>query len=98
MNDNKNNKNKKNGSNSSRLAIVMCIGISIGTAIGVATHNIGLWMPIGLSVGLCLGLVISNKHAPVWLPGLPANSDLSQLLLWQSQAALYEVACFLFGG
>ena len=57
MNDNKNNKNKKNGSNSSRLAIVMCIGISIGTAIGVATHNIGLWMPIGLSVGLCLGSV-----------------------------------------
>ncbi|MEE1035126.1 MAG: hypothetical protein U0L06_11220, partial [Agathobacter sp.] len=23
------------------------------------------------------------------------NSDLSHLLLWQSQAALYEVACFL---
>ena len=52
---------RKNGSNSSRLAIVMCIGISIGTAIGVATHNIGLWMPIGLSVGLCLGLALLHN-------------------------------------
>ena len=25
------------------------------------------------------------------------DSDLSHLLLWQSQAALYEVACFIWG-
>ena len=54
------NDNKKNGS-SSGLPIGMCIVISAGTAIGAATHNIGLWMPIGLSVGLGLGLLLGRN-------------------------------------
>ena len=47
-------------SNSYWLPIGMCIGISIGTAIGASTNNIGLWLPIGLSIGLCFGAAISN--------------------------------------
>jgi hypothetical protein len=32
----------------------------IGTAIGAATNNIGLWLPIGVSLGVSLGLVLGN--------------------------------------
>ena len=46
---------KKDNNNMISLPIGMCIGLSFGTAIGAATHNLGLWMPIGLSIGLCLG-------------------------------------------
>ena len=49
-------------SNSYWLPIGMCIGISIGTAIGASTNNIGLWLPIGLSIGLCLGVALSNMN------------------------------------
>ena len=37
--------------------IRLCVGIAIGTAVGAATHNIGLWMPVGLAAGTSLGLV-----------------------------------------
>ena len=40
----------------------MCIGISMGTAIGAACNNIPLWMCIGLSVGVGLGTVIDAKN------------------------------------
>ncbi|MBQ1551151.1 MAG: hypothetical protein IIZ67_03525 [Bacilli bacterium] len=43
------------------IAIWMCIGISVGTAIGAATDNMSLWMPIGLSIGSCLGVVFANN-------------------------------------
>ena len=35
----------------------MCIGISVGTAIGAALDNIPVWMCIGLSIGVGLGSV-----------------------------------------
>ena len=44
------------------LPIGMCLGISIGTAIGAATNNMGLWIPLGLSIGLCLGLLFSGSE------------------------------------
>lgn len=53
-------KKDKNTSNS-WMPIGMCLGISIGTAIGAATHNMGLWMPMGVSLGLCWGLLFSRK-------------------------------------
>ena len=43
------------------IAIGMCLGISIGTAIGAATNNMALCIPTGLSIGLCLGIALSNK-------------------------------------
>ena len=42
--------------------LVLCIGLAVGTAIGAATHNIGMWMPIGLAVGLGLGLMLDHKN------------------------------------
>ena len=39
----------------------MCIGISIGTAVGAGTNNMALWLPIGLCIGLSLGLAFSSN-------------------------------------
>ena len=44
------------------IAIWMCIGISVGTAIGPATKNMGLWIPICLSIGSCIGVVFSDGN------------------------------------
>ena len=44
------------------LPIGMCLGISIGTAIGAATNNIGLWISIGLCLGVSLGVAFSNTE------------------------------------
>ena len=60
MNENSNNSKKDNSS--AGLPIGMCAGLAVGTAIGAATHNLGLWMPIGLSAGLCLGLVLGRGN------------------------------------
>lgn len=30
------------------------LGIAIGTAIGIATHNVGLWLAIGVAIGAAL--------------------------------------------
>jgi F0F1-type ATP synthase assembly protein I len=38
----------------------MCIGISIGMAIGSAMDNIPLWMCIGLSIGIGAGNLIDS--------------------------------------
>jgi hypothetical protein len=54
-----NEKNKKEDE-SYWLPIGMCLGISIGTAIGAATNNIGLWLPMGLGIGLCFGVAFSS--------------------------------------
>ena len=40
------------------LAIAMCIGISVGVALGAATHNYGLWIPVGTSIGATVGAVL----------------------------------------
>ena len=52
------------------MTIFMCIGIAIGTAIGVATDNFATFMPVGLAVGVGIGSSIDaknrkkNKNAP----------------------------------
>ena len=40
----------------------LAIGVSIGTAIGVSTNNIGLWLPIGMCIGLALGTAFSSDE------------------------------------
>ena len=37
------------------------IGIMFGTAIGVATDNLGLWIGIGIAIGAGLGTIFSKK-------------------------------------
>jgi hypothetical protein len=37
------------------------IGIIIGTAIGVLTHNIGLWISLGLALGAAYGYTKNEK-------------------------------------
>lgn len=34
----------------------------LGTAIGAATDNIGLWLPIGLCMGVALGVSFSDDE------------------------------------
>jgi hypothetical protein len=51
---------KDNNSNngSSLLPIYMCIGLSVGMAIGAPTGNIPIGMSIGIGAGLCIGGII----------------------------------------
>ena len=44
------------------LPIGMCLGISIGTAIGVVTDNLALGMCFGVSSGMCVGSLIDAKN------------------------------------
>ena len=44
------------------MPICMCLGISLGTAIGAALDNIGVWMCIGVSIGVGLGTAIDSAN------------------------------------
>lgn len=44
------------------MPIGMCLGMSVGTALGAATDNLALYMCIGLSVGMCIGVLIDAKN------------------------------------
>ena len=44
------------------MPICMCIGLSIGTAIGAALDNIGLYMCIGMSMGVGIGSIIDSAN------------------------------------
>lgn len=56
-------KDKKNADNQTYyMPICMCLGMSIGTAIGVATDNLSIYMPIGMSIGLCIGSLIDAQN------------------------------------
>jgi hypothetical protein len=37
--------------------------LGIGTAVGAATHNLGVWLPIGVAVGLALGVAMSRRRS-----------------------------------
>ena len=43
------------------MPLCMCLGMSIGTAIGVTTDNLSIYMPIGMSIGLCIGSLIDAQ-------------------------------------
>ena len=57
MNNNKNTENKIN-----YLPLCMCLGISLGTAIGAATGHLPLYMSIGMSIGVCIGAALDAKN------------------------------------
>ena len=52
---------KNNEDNTKYMSIGMCMGISIGTAIGAAMDNIPVYMAVGLSLGMCIGSFIDAK-------------------------------------
>ena len=53
---------KDNEDNTKYMPIGMCMGISIGTAIGAAMDNIPVYMAVGLSLGMCIGSFIDAKN------------------------------------
>ena len=63
--------NKENKNKTQYMPIGMCLGISIGTAIGAAMDNIPVCMAVGLSLGMCIGSFIDAKN-------LKAENDKSQ--------------------
>jgi hypothetical protein len=43
----------------------LAIGISIGTGLGVALNDLGLWLSVGVAIGLvCGGFSGPNKKKP----------------------------------
>ena len=54
--------NKENKNKTQYMPIGMCLGISIGTAIGAAMDNIPVYMAVGLSLGMCIGSFIDAKN------------------------------------
>jgi len=44
------------------MSIGMCMGLSIGVALGSVFDNIPVWMCLGLSVGLSVGLLIDRMR------------------------------------
>ena len=55
-------KNQQEAENQTHyLPIGMCLGMSIGTAIGVATDNLATGMCIGLSIGVGIGALLDSK-------------------------------------
>ena len=56
-------KNQKESDNqTSHISFGMCLGISLGVAIGASTDNLGLWLPLGISLGICFGSLIDAKN------------------------------------
>ena len=56
-------KNSKDSENKTQyMPIFMCIGISIGMAIGAAFDNISVGMCLGLGFGVCLGSFLDAKN------------------------------------
>ena len=53
---------KDDKNNTQYMPIGMCMGISIGTAIGAAMDNIPVCMAVGLSLGMCIGSFIDAKN------------------------------------
>ena len=40
----------------------ICLGLIYGMSIGIATHNIGFWLPIGICFGLLLGAAMEKRN------------------------------------
>lgn len=60
--NNMNNKNSNNENQIQHMPIFMCLGISVGTAIGVAMDNIGVGMCLGVGIGTCFGALMDYKN------------------------------------
>ncbi|MEM7086935.1 MAG: hypothetical protein AAF489_12175 [Bacteroidota bacterium] len=45
----------------SRLGVAIALGAGIGTAIGVATDNLGLWIALGVAIGAGIGTTLMQQ-------------------------------------
>ena len=61
MKDNDKNK-KSSGKQTYYMPIFMCLGTSLGIAIGIATSNMPICMCLGVSFGLCVGSLIDANN------------------------------------
>ena len=52
---------EKDKSEHQNLPTYLCLGLAIGTAIGVVLKNIPLWMSIGMLIGICIGATIDYE-------------------------------------
>ena len=55
------NKNKSDNNDGSYLSVGVCLGMSIGVALGVVMDNISMYLPIGMCVGMCIGILMDSK-------------------------------------
>ncbi len=55
-------KNNKEPQKIQYMPIYMCLGISVGMAIGVALDNIGVGMCLGAGFGMCIGSIIDANN------------------------------------
>lgn len=54
---------KDSGNQTQFLPIGMCLGLSVGMAIGAAMDNISVGMCLGLGIGMCIGSAIDASKA-----------------------------------
>ena len=54
--------NKKSENQTYYMPIFMCLGMSIGTAIGAVTDKMSMCMCLGISVGMCIGSVVDARN------------------------------------
>ena len=54
---------KENNDQTYYLPIGMCLGLSVGMAIGAAMDNISIRMCLGLGIGMCIGSAIDAYKA-----------------------------------
>ena len=54
--------NNNNSPGMQYMPLGMCVGVSIGMALGVAMKNIAVGMCTGLSVGMCIGAAIDSMN------------------------------------
>jgi uncharacterized protein YoaH (UPF0181 family) len=66
---------KKSENQIQYLPICMCLGMSIGSALGVATDNLSLFMCFGMSIGVGLGAVIDAKNRKTHTDNSAKNED-----------------------
>ncbi len=52
----------KNTNKYNKIMYGMCIGVGVGTALGVVFNHTILGMAIGLGVGMFIGSLITNKY------------------------------------
>ena len=53
---------KDSGNQTQFMPIGICLGLSIGMAIGAAMDNISIGMCMGLGIGLCFGSAIDSAN------------------------------------
>jgi GNAT superfamily N-acetyltransferase len=75
----------------------MILGLIYGVCIGVATHNIGLWLPIGLCFGVCIGAAMEEREMKkqkeiqkILLDDIPSALDLAWRVFSEYEAPDYS--------